>query len=144
MRLEGKTALVTGASRGIGRGIAERFGVEGAKVALVYQKSREPAEAAAEKIRAAGGDAMLFQHDVANPEGVEEIVEKIVADWGRLDVLVNSAGVIKDGLFLQLSVEDWNRVIQTNLNGTFYFCKAAGRAMMSKRSGSIKIGRAHV
>lgn len=137
MRLEGKTAIVTGASRGIGRGIAERFAAEGAKVAIVYRSAQDAADAVCLAIKAKGSEAMAFAHDVANPEGADAIVEKVVEAWGRLDILVNSAGVIKDGLFLQLSAEDWNSVVQTNLGGTFYFCKAAGRAMMGKRSGSI-------
>ncbi|MGL4465241.1 MAG: 3-oxoacyl-[acyl-carrier-protein] reductase [Planctomycetia bacterium] len=136
-RLAGKTALVTGASRGIGRAIAARFAQEGAKVGVVYNRSREPAEKLAEEIRAAGGDVLLFQHDVAEPEGASAILEKLTEAWGRLDVLVNSAGIIKDGLMIQLSAEDWQSVVRTNLDGTFFFCKAAAIEMMRKRSGSI-------
>lgn len=137
MRLEGQTALITGASRGIGRSIALRFAAEGANVAVVYHASRGPAEEVANSIRTSGRAAMLFAHDVASPEGAAEIVDQVVSEWGRLDVLVNSAGIIRDGLFLQLSAEDWTKVVNTNLNGTFYFCKAAGRQMMGKRRGSI-------
>lgn len=137
MHLEGRTALITGASRGIGRGIAERFAREGARLALVYHRSREPAEELASSLRAQGSEVLLFAHDVAQPEGVPEIIEKVVETWGQLDVLVNGAGVIRDGLFLQLSTEDWDHVVQTNLGGTFHFCKAAARAMMSRRRGSI-------
>jgi 3-oxoacyl-[acyl-carrier protein] reductase len=131
------TALVIGASRGIGRGIAERFAAEGAKVAIVYNRSAEAAEEVAAKIRAGGGDVLLFQHDVSNAEGATDIVGKVAETWGKLDILVNNAGIIRDGLFLQISPEDWEAVISTNLTGTFYFCKAAGREMMGKRSGSI-------
>lgn len=137
MRLANLTAVVTGASRGIGRAIAERFGAEGAKVALVYNRAKEPAEAIAAAIRDAGGAALLFQHDVSNPDGANDIMEKVVNEWGKLDILVNSAGIIRDGLVLRMSPEDWQAVIQTNLNGTFYYCKAAASAMMGKRSGSI-------
>lgn len=137
MRLAGMTALVTGASRGIGRAVAQRFAEEGANVAIVYRSNQAAAEEVCTAIRERGVKAMAFAHDVARPEGVAEIVEKIVAECGRIDVLVNSAGVIRDGLFLQLSAEDWDEVIQTNLNGTFYFCKAVGREMMGKRTGSI-------
>lgn len=137
MRLANKVALVTGASRGIGRGIAEQYAREGAKVAIVYNQSKGPAEELAESIRSAGGEATTYQHDVRDASGPATIVEKIVESWGGLDILVNSAGITRDGLFLQLSDEDWNDVISTNLNGTFYFCRAAGRQMMSKRSGSI-------
>lgn len=137
MRLQGKTALITGASRGIGRAIAQRFGQEGAKVALVYNQSKEPAEQAAQEIQAAGSEAIILQHDVANADGAAEIVAAVVEKWGQLDILVNSAGIIRDKLFVQMTAEDWQSVIETNLNGTFYFCKAAGREMMGKRSGSI-------
>jgi 3-oxoacyl-[acyl-carrier protein] reductase len=137
MRLDGRTALITGGSRGIGRAIAEEFSAEGAKVGIVYHTSRGPAEELAAKIRAAAKDVLMFAHDVADPAGADAIVEQLVATWGRLDILVNSAGIIRDGLFLQLSPDDWNAVIATNLSGTFYFCKAAGRHMMGKRSGSI-------
>lgn len=129
--------MVTGASRGIGRGIAERFALEGAKVAIVYNKSPEAAAEVVEAIKRAGGDAQSFQHDVANADGAAEIVEKVSASWGKLDILVNNAGIIRDGLFLQIGLEEWNAVLQTNLTGTFLFCKAAAREMMSKRTGSI-------
>jgi 3-oxoacyl-[acyl-carrier protein] reductase len=137
MRLAEKTALVTGASRGIGRAISERLASEGAKVALVYNKGAEAAEAVAAGIRAAGGTAMVLQHDVANVDGAAAVVERVVQEWGKLDILVNNAGVIRDGLLIRMSDEDWNTVIQTNLTGTFAFCRAAATAMMSKRSGSI-------
>lgn len=137
MQLEGKTALVTGASRGIGRAIAERFGQEGAKVAVIYNRSKEPADAVAQAIQAAGSEAIVLQHDVSNVDGAAEIVAQVAEQWGKLDILVNSAGIIRDRLFLQMSPEDWQSVIETNLNGTFYFCKAAGKEMMGKRSGSI-------
>lgn len=137
MRLADKTALITGASRGIGRGIAERFAQEGAKVAIVYNRGKEQADELRRSIEAAGGQALALQHDVAAIDGAAGIVESVINAWGKLDILVNSAGVIRDGLFLQLSPEDWNAVLQTNLTGTFFYCKAAAREMMSKRSGSI-------
>ena len=137
MRLSEKVALVTGASRGIGKAIAERFAAEGAKVALVYHRSKDPAEELAESIRAGGGSALTFAQDVADPEGAGAIVEKVIGEWGQLDVVVNSAGIIRDGLFLQMSADDWSMVIETNLNGTFHFCKAAASEMIRKRRGSI-------
>lgn len=137
MRLAGKTALVTGASRGIGRGIAERFAVEGAKVGIVYNQSQQAAQAVADGIRGAGGEALVFQHDVRDAKGPAVIAERVAEAWGSIDILVNSAGITRDGLFLQLSDEDWNDVITTNLSGTFYFCRSVGRLMMSKRTGSI-------
>ena len=137
MRLEGKAALVTGGSRGIGRAIVEAFAQQGAKVALVYNQSRQPAEELVASVTAAGGEARAFQHDVKSADGAVEIVEKVTDEWGQLDILVNCAGVIRDGLFLQMSPEDWSTVLETNLNGTFFFCKAGARQMMSKRRGSI-------
>jgi 3-oxoacyl-[acyl-carrier protein] reductase len=137
MRLEGKTALVTGGSRGIGKEIALRFAKEGAKVAVIYGRSVAEAESVAADIKAAGSEAMLLQHDVAEVAGASENVEKVVAEWGKLDILVNNAGVIRDGLMIQMSDEDWDVVIRTNLTGTFRYCRAAALAMMKKRAGSI-------
>ena len=137
MRLSEKVALITGASRGIGKAIAERYAAEGAKVALVYHRSKEPAEELADSIRAAGGSALTFAHDVTDSEGAGAIVEKVIGEWGQLDVVVNSAGIIRDGLFLQMTADDWSVVIETNLNGTFHFCKAAASEMIRKRRGSI-------
>jgi 3-oxoacyl-[acyl-carrier protein] reductase len=129
--------LVTGASRGIGRAIAEAFAAEGAKVAVVYNQSQSPAEELVAKIRDSGGDAIALQHDVRDAAGPAVITEKVVETWGTIDILVNSAGITRDGLFLQLSDDDWNDVLATNLSGTFFFCRAVGRHMMSKRTGTI-------
>lgn len=137
MSVQGKIALVTGASRGIGRAIAQGLAEKGAKVGIVYNRSKGPAEELETELKGKGADVLLFQHDVGVADGAAEIVAKVVDTWGRIDVLVNSAGIIRDGLFLQMTPEDWRAVIDTNLNGTFYFCKAAAREMMGKRSGSI-------
>jgi 3-oxoacyl-[acyl-carrier protein] reductase len=137
MRLAGKVALVTGASRGIGRAIAERFALEGAKVAVVYNRSKEAAEEVARSIQEKGSEAILFQHDVKDAGGPASITDRVIEKWGSIDILVNSAGITRDGLFLQLTDDDWNDVISTNLSGTFFFCRAVGRQMMSKRKGSI-------
>jgi 3-oxoacyl-[acyl-carrier protein] reductase len=126
--LEGKTALVTGGSRGIGRAIALELSRAGANVTLSYRTGKDEAE---EVAREAGARAV--QADVAD---VEE-AKKLVAEAGDLDILVNNAGVTRDGVIARMSDEDWNDVISTNLGGVFYTCRAAARGMMKRRSGSI-------
>ena len=128
---------MTGARRGIGRAIAERLGAEGAKVAVVYNRSREAADEVVAAIKAAGSEGIAIQHDVAETAKTPEVVAEVIKAWGKLDILVNSAGIIRDGLFLSISDDDWNSVIQTNLTGTFHYCKVAGQEMMRKRTGSI-------
>jgi len=126
--LEGKNALVTGASRGIGRAIAAELARAGASVVLSYRTGAEEAEALAAEI---GGRAV--QADVSNSESARALVE----DAGDLDVLVNNAGVTRDGLLVRMSDEDWETVIDTNLASCFYTCRAAVRGMMKRRSGTI-------
>ena len=135
MDLSGKTAIVTGGSRGIGAQICRTLAGYGAKVAVVYNASADAAEQVVADIGA--DDAMAVQADVSDSDAPAKVVERVVQEWSQVDVLVNNAGIIKDGLFLQLTAEDWDSVVRTNLNGTFYFCKAVAREMMSKRSGSI-------
>jgi 3-oxoacyl-[acyl-carrier protein] reductase len=138
MQLKDQVAIVTGGSRGIGRGIVKAFAAEGAKVALVYKGSQSAAESAIQEVTAAGGTAKAIQCDVADPEAVKRCVEQVLADWGRIDILVNNAGVIRDGLFVRMSNEDWNTVLDTNLGGAFNFCKAVADAMVFKqRRGRI-------
>jgi 3-oxoacyl-[acyl-carrier protein] reductase len=126
--LEGKTALVTGASRGIGRAIAESLATAGASVVVGYRSGAEEAEALAGEI---GGRAV--QADVSDPESAAALVENA----GDLDILVNNAGVTRDGLLVRMSDEDWTTVIDTNLASVFYTCRAAVRGMMRKRAGAI-------
>ncbi len=126
--LEGKTALVTGASRGIGRAIAEELARAGASVVLGYRAGADEAEAVASAI---GGRAV--QADISDPEQAKRLVEEA----GDLDVLVNNAGLTRDGLIARMPDEDWREVIDTNLGGAFYTCRAAARGMMRKRAGSI-------
>jgi 3-oxoacyl-[acyl-carrier protein] reductase len=126
--LEGKTALVTGASRGIGRAIAASLADAGASVVVSYRSGADEAEAIASEI---GGRAV--QADVADPESAAALV----GDAGDLDVLVNNAGVTRDGLLVRMSDDDWNTVIDTNLASVFYTCRAAVRGMMKKRAGAI-------
>jgi 3-oxoacyl-[acyl-carrier protein] reductase len=126
--LEGKNALVTGASRGIGRAIAVELARAGASVALSYRSGAEEAEAVAQEI---GGRAL--QADVSDADSARALVEEA----GDLDVLVNNAGVTRDGLLVRMSDEDWNTVIDTNLASVFYTCRAAVRGMMKRRAGAI-------
>ena len=126
--LEGKLALVTGGSRGIGRAIALELGRAGAEVVVGYRTGREEAEAVASEI---GGRAV--EADVSDAESAKALVEAA----GDLDVLVNNAGLTRDGLLVRMSDDDWRTVIDTNLSSVFYTCRAAARPMMRKRGGSI-------
>jgi 3-oxoacyl-[acyl-carrier protein] reductase len=126
--LEGKTALVTGGSRGIGRAIALELGRAGANVVVGYRTGREEAEAVASEI---GGRAV--EADVGDPEAAKALVEGA----GDLDILVNNAGLTRDGLLARMSDEDWRTVIDTNLSSVFYTCRAAARPMMKRRGGAI-------
>jgi 3-oxoacyl-[acyl-carrier protein] reductase len=126
--LEGKHALVTGASRGIGRAIAQELAAAGASVVVGYRSGREEAESLAAEI---GGRAV--QADVSSPEEARRLVEEA----GDLDVLVNNAGLTRDGLLARMSDEDWRVVLETNLSSVFYTCRAVTRPMMRKRAGAI-------
>ena len=126
--LEGKTALVTGGSRGIGRAIAIELGKAGASVVVGYRSGQEEAEAVAVEI---GGTAV--RADVSDPESARSLVESA----GGLDILVNNAGITRDGLIARMSDEDWRDVLETNLSSMFYTCRAAARPMMKRRAGAI-------
>lgn len=137
MRLEGKTALVTGASRGIGAAIALRLAAEGAHVFVNYAGSREAAESVVNAILATGGSATAIRADVSSPADCTRLVDSVVAESGRIDILVNNAGITRDGLLVRMSDEDWDAVIGTNLTGVFSVTRAAAKHMMKARSGSI-------
>jgi 3-oxoacyl-[acyl-carrier protein] reductase len=126
--LDGKVALVTGASRGIGRAIALELANAGASVVVGYRTGGDAAEEIAAAI-----DGRAIQADVADPEDARRLVEEA----GDLDVLVNNAGLTRDGLLARMSDEDWRTVLETNLGSVFYTCRAAARGMMRKRAGSI-------
>jgi 3-oxoacyl-[acyl-carrier protein] reductase len=126
--LEGKTALVTGASRGIGRAIAEELARGGASVVLGYRSGKEEAEQLASEL---GGRAV--QADVSNAEEAQRLVEEA----GDLDILVNNAGLTRDGVLARMSDDDWRTVLETNLSSVFYTCRAVTRPMMKKRAGAI-------
>ena len=135
--LEGQTAVVTGASRGIGRAIALRFASEGALVAVNYQGSKERAEAVKAEIEELGGTALLYQCNVADFAACEEFLKAVTEQTGRLDILVNNAGITRDGLLMRMSEEDYDAVLNTNLKGTFNCIRFASRQMLRQKSGRI-------
>ena len=137
MLLDGKTALVTGASRGIGRAIAIRLASEGAAVAINYAGNVKAAEEVKAVIEAAGGRAMLVQADVADSTAVDAMIKAVIEAFGQIDILVNNAGITRDGLLMRMKEEDWDAVINTNLNGIFHCTKAVSKLMMKKRYGRI-------
>ncbi|MCI6157990.1 MAG: 3-oxoacyl-[acyl-carrier-protein] reductase [Selenomonadaceae bacterium] len=137
MLLDGKTALVTGASRGIGRAVALKLAGEGAKVAINFAGSTSKAEAVKQEIEAQGGEAMLVQADVSKADAVEEMVTKVQEAFGTIDILVNNAGITRDGLLLRMKEEDFDAVINTNLKGVFHVTKVVSKLMMKKRTGRI-------
>jgi 3-oxoacyl-[acyl-carrier protein] reductase len=126
--LEGKTALVTGASRGIGRAIASELAAAGASVVIGYRSGKDEAEALASEL-----GARAVQADVSNAEEAA----RLVAEAGDLDILVNNAGLTRDGLLARMSDDDWRTVLDTNLSSVFYTCRAVCRPMMKKRAGAI-------
>ena len=137
MKLAGRTALVTGGSRGIGKAIVQALAREGAKVAFVYHSNQEAADQLVAEIAGQGGEALAFQGDVAKKAVADEVVGKVLEAWGKIDILVNNAGIIRDGLVATMSSENWQAVLDANLTGTFNFCQSALRPMMSARYGRI-------
>ena len=135
--LTGKVALVTGASRGIGREIAIQLAEAGAKVAVNYSGSEAKANEVVESIKAAGGEAFAIQADVSNAESVEAMVKAVISEFGALDILVNNAGITRDNLLMRMKEEEWDAVINTNLKGVFICTKAVTRQMMKQRKGRI-------
>ena len=136
--LTGKTALITGGTRGIGRGIVDRFLEEGADVAFTYVSSPEKANAIAAELAAKHGRQVLaIQSDASDFNSAQAAVDQVVAAWGRLDILVNNAGITKDQLLMRMSEADWDTVINTNLKSVFNMTKAVMRTMLKQRSGSI-------
>jgi 3-oxoacyl-[acyl-carrier protein] reductase len=135
--LQGKTALVTGGSRGIGRGIVERFLEEGADVAFTYVSSPERANALAEELAKGGRKVLAIQSDAGDFNAAQAAVDAVVEAWGKLDILVNNAGITKDQLLMRMSEADFDAVIATNLKSVFNMTKAVMRTMLKQRSGSI-------
>lgn len=135
--LTGKIALVTGASRGIGRSIALELAKQGASVAVNYSGSEERARQVVEEIHQNGGKAIAIQADVANADSVTAMVKEVTTTFGSLDILVNNAGITRDNLLMRMKEDEWDAVINTNLKGVFNCTKAVTRTMMKQRSGRI-------
>ena len=136
-RLDGKTALVTGGSRGIGRAIVVELAREGARVALNYQASDAKAKAVADEVAAFGGAVMLVKANVANASEARAMVKQVADEFGRLDVLVNNAGITRDSSLKKMSDEQWDEVVKTNLGGYFYCTSAAIPVMTEQKFGRI-------
>jgi 3-oxoacyl-[acyl-carrier protein] reductase len=134
--LASQIAVVTGAGRGIGRAIALKFAAEGADVVCV-SRTAENSERVAAEVRALGRRAWAHAVDVADPSSVSAAAEKILAECGKVDVLVNNAGVTRDGLLMRMSEADWDTVLNTNLRGAFLVTKAFSRAMIKARTGRV-------
>ncbi|PRD47691.1 3-oxoacyl-[acyl-carrier-protein] reductase [Sphingobacterium haloxyli] len=135
--LEGKTALITGASKGIGRKIAEVFARHGANVAFTYLSSVEKGEALENELQAFGTHVKGFRSDASKFEEAEKLIEDIVAEFGTIDVVVNNAGITKDGLLMRMTEENWDDVMNVNLKSIFNVTKAASKIMMKNRKGSF-------
>ncbi|MBT8384882.1 MAG: 3-oxoacyl-[acyl-carrier-protein] reductase [Bacteroidia bacterium] len=135
--LENKTAIITGATRGIGRGIAEVFAKNGANVAFTYSSSSEAAKALEKDLSAHGIKAKGYQSNAADFNAAQELALKVIEDFGAIDILINNAGITKDNLLMRISEEDFDTVIEVNLKSVFNLTKAVIRPMMKQRSGSI-------
>lgn len=137
MTLGGRVALVTGGSRGIGRAIVCALARQGAKVAFVYNASRQAADALVDELTGEQREVVAFQCDVKQKSACDQVVDAVLKKWEKIDILVNNAGVIRDGLLATMSEENWSEVIATNLNSVFNFCQAVTRPMMSQRYGRM-------
>jgi 3-oxoacyl-[acyl-carrier protein] reductase len=135
--LEGKVAIITGASRGIGSGIAKVFAQQGAQVAFTYSSSAESALALEKELLAFGSKAKGYQSNAANFEEAQKLVDDVLADFGTVDILINNAGITKDNLLMRMSEEDFDKVIKINLKSVFNMTKAVQKIMLKNRAGSI-------
>jgi len=135
--LNGKVAIITGAGRGLGREIALQFAEYGSKVVINYRNSIAQVEELLEEIKSSGGDAIAIQADVSREEEAKKLITEAVKHFGRLDVLVNNAGIIKDNLLMRMSEEEFTSVVDINLKGTFFCTKHAATVMLKQRSGKI-------
>jgi len=136
-RLDGKNALVTGGSRGIGRAIALQLARDGARVAFSYRTGEVEAQAVAKEITDLGKEVLVLRADVSNPKEARGLVAKVLERWGRLDILVNNAGITRDKSVRKLSDEEWTEVINTNLNSVYYCSSAAIKSMCDQQYGRI-------
>jgi 3-oxoacyl-[acyl-carrier protein] reductase len=135
--LSGKIALVTGAGRGIGRATALKLGAAGAKVAVNYNASEGPAQEVVESIVSAGGEAKAVRADVSKAADVDTMVGDLVKEWGRLDILINNAGITRDNLMMRMSQDEWDAVMDTNLRSAYFTTRAVLRPMLRNRWGRI-------
>jgi 3-oxoacyl-[acyl-carrier protein] reductase len=135
--LEGKTAIVTGAARGIGRAIALRFAQEGANVAITDLRLNESSEAVEKEIAALGVKVKAYASDASNFDDTEKVVDQIVADFGTVDILINNAGITMDTLLMRMTEQQWDTVINVNLKSVFNFTKAVQKTMLKNKYGSI-------
>lgn len=135
--LQGKSALITGASRGIGKGIALKFAEHGANVAFTYLSSVEKGLELENELKAFGVNAKGYRSDAADFKAAEELINQMTADFGSIDIVINNAGITRDGLLMRMSEENFDEVIKTNLKSVFNITKAVQRIMLKQRSGSI-------
>ncbi|ALC86059.1 MULTISPECIES: 3-oxoacyl-[acyl-carrier-protein] reductase [Bacillaceae] len=136
-KLDGKSAIVTGASRGIGKDIALYLAKEGAKVAVNYSGSKEKAEEVVEEIKSFGGEAFAIQANVDQSEDVQNLISATLENFGSIDILINNAGITRDNLLMRMKEQEWDDVLNTNLKGVFLSTKAVTRQMMKQRKGRI-------
>ena len=136
-RLQGKIALVTGASRGIGRAIAKLFAEEGAKVVINYSRSEKEAASLAEEIKQQGGEALLVKADVSQAQEVKEMIKKVADEFGRIDILVNNAGILIQSPFLESTEDMWDTMMAVNLKGSYLCAKEVAPLMLKQKSGKI-------
>ncbi len=135
--LDGKIALVTGGSRGIGEAIVRKFAEQGADVAFTYLSSKDRAKKVEADLKALGSNAKAYRSDASSYSQAEELVKAVLEDYGKIDILINNAGITRDNLMLRMSEEQWDQVVQTNLKSVFNLTKHALRSMLKNRSGSI-------
>jgi 3-oxoacyl-[acyl-carrier protein] reductase len=135
--LEGRVALVTGGSRGIGAAVARELGDAGAEVVVNYVTSAGPAEAVCKDVREAGGSARALAGDISTPDGAATLVNEVESQIGPIAILVCNAGITRDNLIMKLTDDDWRTVIDTNLGGAFFTCRAVARPMLKRRGGAI-------
>lgn len=135
--LDGKTAIITGASRGIGKGIATIFAQQGANVAFTYSSSSEAAKELEAELQSHGVEVKAYQSNAADFEAAQQLVSDVLADFGQIDILVNNAGITKDNLLMRMGEADFDQVIEVNLKSVFNMTKAVQRTMLKQRQGSI-------
>ena len=133
--LDGKVALITGGTRGIGKAIVEAYAAQGATTLFTYRSSSDKAKAIEEDLKSKGATCASFQVDASDMAAVQELIEGIVKEYERIDIVINNAGITQDTLLLRMNEEQWNQVLQTNLNSVFYTTKACLRQMMRQRDG---------